>query len=146
MKLYRERLQKANSEMIQDLDAIIENDPEAIIIAAGDHGPYLTKNCHVTANAYDISEISRLDIQDRYGAFLAVRWPTHGFEVYDEIVVLQDLYPAIFAYIFKDPRFLEAKIDPVTIGDTAVSGAGVVDGIIAGGLHDGEPLFVGEDE
>ncbi len=146
LELYRERLQKANREMIQDLDAIIENDPEAIIIVAGDHGPYLTKNCHVTVDSYDLSEISRLDIQDRYGVFLAVKWPTQDFEGVDEIAVLQDLFPTIFAYLFNDPRFLETKIEPVTIGDTAVSGAGVANGIIEGGIHDGEPLFVGEDE
>jgi len=146
LDLHRERLVEANQEMMQDLEAIIENDQDAIIIVAGDHGPHLTKNCYITADTYDLSEITRLDIQDRYGTFLAVKWPTPGFDAYDDIVVLQDLYPAIFAYLFDDPRFLEAKIEPVTIGDTVVSTARVIDGIIEGGIHDGEPLFVGENE
>lgn len=146
LDLHRERLLEANHEMMLDLDAIMENDPKAIVIVAGDHGPHLTKNCYITAGTYDLSEISRLDIQDRYGTFLAVMWPTQDFEGVDDIVVLQDLFPVIFAYIFDDLRFLEAKIEPVTIGDTVVSAARVNDGIIEGGIHDGEPLFVGEDE
>ena len=77
--LYKERLDQANSEMRQDIKTISENDPSAIIIVAGDHGPYLTKNCEVLSIDYDISEISRLDIQDRYATFLAIRWPTENY-------------------------------------------------------------------
>ena len=92
---------------------------------------------------YDISEISRLDIQDRFGTFLAIKWPTKNFEQYDDIIILQDLFPAVFAYIFQDVSLLDAKIEPITDQDYIISGAKVVDGIIEGGINDGEPLFVG---
>jgi hypothetical protein len=146
--LFGERLARANIEMRQDIDAIMENDPKAIVIVAGDHGPYLTKNCYSTARFYELSEISRLDIQDRFGTFLAIRWPTEDFEEYDDIIVLQDIFPAIFTYMFEDPRLLESKIEPVTLDKDAViiSGAAVVDGVIVGGIHDGEPLFLEENE
>ena len=70
--------------MKQDIEAIIANDPEAIIVIAGDHGPSLTKNCSILGkDDYNLSEISRLDIQDRFATFLAIRWPTKDFEKYD---------------------------------------------------------------
>jgi len=140
--LFKARLMKANLEMRQDIKTIIENNPEAIIIVAGDHGPYLTKNCTATAKAYDLSEISRLDIQDRFGTFLAIRWPTQDFGKYDDITVLQDLFPAVFAYLYDDERILESKIDSSTLAPDAISGAVVRDGIIYGGVNDGEPLFL----
>jgi hypothetical protein len=139
--LFQERLSIANLEMQQDLERIIDNDPDAIIIVAGDHGPYLTKNCAGLSADYAISEISRLDIQDRFGTFLAIRWPSQDFDSYDDITVLQDLFPAIFSYLFADDSFLDAKIEPVTISPIVT----VRDGIIYGGINDGEPLFVSDN-
>ena len=141
--LYMERLTSANSEMRQDVKTIIEDDPDAIVIIAGDHGPYLTKNCAVTSGSYDISEISRLDIQDRYGTFLAVKWHSEASLEYDDITVLQDLFPAVFAYLYKDVTILESKVEPVIPTPTnAISGASVNNGVIYGGINDGEPLFL----
>ncbi len=141
IELFSERLARANVEMRQDIALIIENDPEAIVIVAGDHGPYLTKNCNRTRDEYDISEITRLDIQDRNGTFLAIKWPSLGFEEYDDITVLQDLFPTIFAYIFEDQGLLKSKIEPITDNGTNISGVEVSDGTIVGGIHDGEALF-----
>ena len=134
---FRTRLSMANIEMQEDVQAIIDNDPEAIIIVAGDHGPYLTRNC-ASLNEFEDSEITRLDIQDRFGTFLAIRWPNQDFERFDEIGVLQDLFPVIFAYLFNDESFLEAKIEPITISPIAK----VRDGIITKGINRGEALFV----
>jgi hypothetical protein len=142
IELYKERVAKANIEMRQDINLIIANDPGAIVIVAGDHGPYLTRNCDTTTGSYDISEISRLDIQDRHATFLAIRWPTGDFVKYDDITVLQDLFPAIFAYLFKDPTILESKINPIIPIPNSISGASVNNGLIIGGINDGEPLFL----
>jgi hypothetical protein len=132
------RLADANIEMRQDINTIIENDPEAIIIVAGDHGPFLTRNCYYLEEEDDSSEISRLDIQDRFGTFLAIRWPTEEFVIYDDIIVLQDLFPAVFAYLFEDERLLELKVEPSTLSSIVT----VRNGIIYGGINDGEPLFM----
>ena len=142
--LFLERLMQANQQMKQDVETLMENDPGAIIIVAGDHGPYLTKNCIATGRDYDISEICRLDIQDRFGTFLAIRWPTEGSSEYDDITVLQDLLPVIFAYLFEDPGLLEAKVEPDTLDAHRISGAQVMNGIIYGGINDGEPLFLSD--
>jgi hypothetical protein len=124
-----------------DVERVLDTDPRAIVVVAGDHGPYLTKNCFGTQGAYDISEISRLDIQDRFGTFLAIRWPSEDYDEYDDISVLQDLFPAIFAYMYENPDLLDAKVDPMTAEEWPASGAGASDGLIVGGIDDGEPLF-----
>jgi hypothetical protein len=139
---YGERLARANLEMREDIELLAKYDPGAIIIVAGDHGPYLTKNCTSTDGAYAASEISRLDIQDRFGTFLAIRWPTSGYQSYDRITLLQDMFPAIFAYIFEDRALLDSRIEPVIYDNAPISNVKVVDGIIQGGINDGEPLFL----
>jgi hypothetical protein len=141
-ELYAQRLEEANLEMKNDLDSIMKNHSDAIIIIAGDHGPYLTKNCFDTSISYDISQISRLDIQDRYGAFLAIKWPSSGYEAYDQITILQDIFPAIFAFLFNDVELLNSRIVFSTLSSREIiSEADVVDGIIRGGIDDGKPLF-----
>lgn len=139
---YEEKLSTANLEMKELIQSLIEQDPSAIIIIAGDHGPYLTKNCNRLNNNYDKSDITRLDIQDRYGTFLAIRWPTDNFDRFDEIVVLQDLFPAIFSYLYGDESILESKIAPVTMESITIGDLKVNDGIIIGGPQDNEPLFL----
>jgi hypothetical protein len=143
---FKERLRRANEEMQKDVNLITKNDSGAIVIVAGDHGPYLTKNCTDTTGVYDISQITRLDIQDRYGSFLAIRWPTGDFVKYDDITVLQDVFPAVFAYLYKDQSILDAKIKPVIPPEwySTISGASVKDGIIEGGINDGEPLYLSD--
>ena len=145
IELFEERLLYANAEMKRDISIILKNDPNAIVIVAGDHGPYLTKNCLYLSDNCDISEITRLDIQDRFGTFLAIRWPTQDFEEYDDITILQDLFPSISAYLFQDATLLNAKVETITL-ENIISGAKVVDGIIEGGINDGEPLFIGANE
>ncbi|OGN90076.1 MAG: hypothetical protein A2Y88_03275 [Chloroflexi bacterium RBG_13_48_10] len=140
--LYKQRLAKANTEMQEDIERIMENDPNAIIIIAGDHGPYLTKNCTYIGQAYGISEINRLDIQDRYGSFLAIRWPTEEYAKYDDIKVLQDLFPTIFAYLYDDASFLELNPEPIIQNTKPICKATIINGIISGGINDGEPLFL----
>lgn len=142
-ELFEKRLEIANKGMKQDIELVIKNDPNAIIIMAGDHGPHLTKNCSITGTEYDISEISRLDIQDRFGVFLAIRWPSSGFEEYDDVTVLQDLFQVIFAYLYRDTTILDAKVEPVITDTDWISGVTVINGVIEGGSDDGEPLFTG---
>ncbi|QYK50382.1 MAG: hypothetical protein KF701_08270 [Anaerolineales bacterium] len=146
-KLFEQRLAVANVEMRTDLDLLLANDPTAIVIVAGDHGPYLSKNCYATGRGgYTINDINRFDIQDRFGSFLAIRWPEGAqFEAYDEITVLQDLYPAILAYMHQDASILQYRVPPVTMFyPEYISDAAVDNGIIQGGKNDGEPLFLSQ--
>ena len=65
------------------------------------------------------------------------------FVKYDDITVLQDLFPAVFAYLYKDTTILESKIEPIIpIPNSSISGASVNNGVIYGGINDGELLFL----
>ncbi len=142
IRTYQENLPNANNEMKLDIELILKTNPDAIIIIAGDHGPYLTKNCFGDLTGYPISEITRLDIQDRFATFLAIRWPTEDYEQYDDISILQDLFPAILAYMYEDESILDFKINSDIINTSKINEVTVKDGIIYGGANDGEPLFL----
>lgn len=143
IEIYIRGLHKANEEMRIDVETAIQNNPDAIIIVCGDHGPYLTKNCSWTSRglAYSMSEINRLDIQDRYGSFLAIRWPDDSDIDHDKIQILQDIFPAVFGHLYDDFPVESARIERTTLTPWTVSGVVVRDGIIEGGINDGEPLF-----
>lgn len=143
-ELYQERLAQANVEMKRNLDLLLQNDPEAIVIFAGDHGPYLTKNCYYLVGSYTSAQIDRLDIQDRFGVFLAIRWPTESYKAYDQFTVLQDLFPVVLSYLYDDAALLDIRVESVTQFQYSTSWAYVDHGIIKGGLDDGEPLFLGD--
>lgn len=137
--LYSQRLSEANGEMTVDVESVIRNDPSAIIIVAGDHGPYLTKNCTYLTGYYKPEEVTRLDIQDRHGTFLAIRWPERADE---NIEILQDIFPAVFSYMYADGTIRDLDLERVIPQENAISGVSVKDGIIEGGLQNGQSLFV----
>lgn len=144
VEIYRTGLVKANEEMREDVTTAIKNNPDSIIIVGGDHGPYLTKNCHGTGHQgqYPIEEINRLDIQDRYGSFLAIRWPKEANINHEDINILQDIFPVIFTWMYDDPEILNTRIEQYNVNaDFTTSGALVVNGVIKGGIDDGKPLF-----
>jgi hypothetical protein len=61
---------------------------------------------------------------------------------YDDITVLQDLFPVIFAYLYKDEKILESKFVPIIPTPNKFSDISINNGIIQGGINDGEPLFL----
>lgn len=142
IEFFEKRLLETNEEMKEDIATIIQNNPDAIIIINGDHGPYLTKNCFLLSD-YNKNEINRLDLQDRYGSFLAIRWPRDATVEHEEIKILQDIFPVVFSYLFNDNHILDSKIPRITRDFLGVLPDGIVvkNGIIEGGLNDGEPLF-----
>lgn len=138
---YFEGLDLANAEMRADITAANRSDRDAIVILAADHGPYLTKNCTILDGDYDAESVDRLDVQDRYGTFFAVRWP-EGMSPERGVRVLQDVMPLIFAELSGDGRFWsESDVAPVTQDTKRTAGVVVDNGIIRGGVHDGEQLF-----
>ena len=132
---------KANEEMRQDIESLELENRDTIVIIAGDHGPYLTKNGTGLWD-YDISEVNRIDIQDRYGTFLAIHWPESEYADKYDIQILQDVLPAAFSYIYKDDSlFDKTRMERETLGPNRVGGAIVRDGLVCGGIDDGKPLF-----
>lgn len=136
-------LESANVEMRDDFNALdIDNREDAIVIIAGDHGPYLTKT-GIGLGDFPLSEIDRLDIQDRYGALLAIHWPKGVDPTRFDIRTVQDALPAVLAYMYDDDELFDQIrmgrdiLAPYTVGE-----ANVIDGKIVGGPNDGEPLYL----
>jgi hypothetical protein len=137
------KLQKANAVMRDDLQKIFESGNQSIVVVNGDHGPAITGDCHVLRNL-DRDEIARGHLQDRWGSFLAIRWPD-GMKPKAQPTVLQDLFPIILATLSEDETFLELRQSPVTY-DRFNIGVRVIDGKIEGGRDDGKTLFETDSE
>ena len=131
--------------MKNDVLNILNNDSDSIIVLLSDHGPYLTKNCRTLEN-YDISSIDKYDIQDRYGTFLSIYWPNDISDIENNIVITQDIFPAILSRItnnknlFKELR-IERKLYDEDEINLNIKGINVYNGIIKGGKDNGKPLF-----
>lgn len=141
---FERKLRNANLEMREDIDTVLSSNPGAIVVVNGDHGPHLTKNCLGSMQGdYTLDEITPLDIQDRFGSFLAIRWPRPRPGIDDGIVILQDVFPAILAYLYDDPAFEALRIPRRLSRDAegGIRGVTVDNGYIVGGSYDGEPLF-----
>ncbi len=142
-KKYFEGMKKANIEMKEDVLNIINNDKNSIIVLLGDHGPHLTKNCSILKD-YEINEIDRFDVQDRYGTFLSIYWPEDITNINQNIVITQDILPAILSNITNNRNlFNELKVERKLFDrfKSNVGGVNVYNGIIQGGKDDGKPLF-----
>ena len=145
---FKNRLKTANDQMKKDIDSITENNPNAIIIVAGDHGPYLIGNCLMANGFSSANEVHRKNLQDSFGMFLSIKWPkSFKNPVDNDITVLQDVFPSILATILEDKKiFNPLKVKPVTI-DVFNANAGVIidNGIIKGGPDDGKKLFLNKN-
>jgi hypothetical protein len=141
---FESKLSDSNVEMREDVETILRSSPEAIIIVNGDHGPHLTKNCLGSMEGdYALNEITPLDLQDRFGSFLAIRWPDQVPAFDENIMILQDIFPTILAFLYGDPEFLALRI-PRTLARDAeggIKGVTVNNGYIVGGAYDGSLLF-----
>jgi hypothetical protein len=141
---FADRLIASNAEMREDVETILKHRPNAVIIVNGDHGPYLTKNCvELHLPDYDPSEITRLDIQDRFGSFLAIKWPYRDSIGLPEIKILQDVLPAVLSRLYAGADYDALRIPQrLAEGETEViAGIGIEHGRIVGGPLDGQSLF-----
>ncbi len=141
--LFRQRLEVANQEMKTDITTVLAHHPQAIVIVNGDHGPYLTKTCLFIK---DKEDVTALDIQDRFGTFLAIRWPDQTTQTPSEhIRLLQDLAPTLLNYIYPQHNFATYRVaDELAERRLRIGGVNVVNGIIADGPDQGLPLFSGQ--
>ena len=146
---YKQQVDLANLEMRKEIDLILKHNPDAIVIIAGDHGPSLTKSGYKLRKGmgeFTTSDIDRYDLGDRYGTFLAIRWPEKDYATKHNIGIFQDIFPAVFSYLFEDDEiFNKIRMERKLIKPEGILGVSVENGIITGGLNDGEPLFPEEE-
>jgi hypothetical protein len=138
---YGARLREANIEMKADLANISEGNRDSLVIIAGDHGPYLTGDC-TTLNNIEVRDISRADLLDRHGVFLAIRWPS-GLQKPERLegYVLQELFSLVF------DALTGSTVSPRPVGDNASwredarGQPPIIDGIVNWGRDKGKPLY-----
>ncbi len=142
---YLGRIINANEEMRLNVEEIIKKNPDAIVIFAGDHGPFMTKTGYGLSRGrgnFKASDLDRYDIQDRFGMFLAIRWPEKAADQYD-IKILQDVFPAVLSYLYDDKSVFDAlRLKRITKDNHRTLGVYVEDGIIHGGKDDWQKLFI----
>jgi hypothetical protein len=139
---FARRLGKFNRIMKEDIESVLALSPGSIVIVHGDHGPYLKGDCWNMGKG-TAEDITREILQDRYGSFLAIRWPDQSFKEYAEISTLQDVFPSIFSYLTQDLAPLAMKKPART---SELRGVYIDDGIIINGPDNGKKLFAGSDE
>lgn len=110
MDLYKTRVLSANTEMISDVDLILKQNPDAIIIIAGDHGPFLFGDCY-KMNGFKSSEINGMHLYDRFGVQVSIRWPEYlKNQVNDNFSYLQGALLAVISTLSNDKSVM--KFEP----------------------------------
>lgn len=147
---YLAKIAKANLEMRRDVEEMIKSNPSAIVIFAGDHGPFLTKTRYGVSKGrggYKAKDLDRYDIQDRFGMFLAIKWPDKKTAAQYDIRILQAVFPAVLSYLYEDDSlFNKLRMKRITKDNHRTLGVYVEDGIIHGGKDDGKELFISKNE
>ena len=106
------KLEVALEQMGKDFSHIRKFDPNSIVIAIGDHGPFLTGDGHDLRN-FKKSDITEDMIWDRVGTMVAIRWPNPDkAKQFDKDLILnQDIFPAILSYMSDNNVYLTMKPD-----------------------------------
>ena len=76
--------------------------------------------------------------------FFSIYWPNDIKEIERDLVITQDIFPAILSSITNNKDlFNELKVERKFFDDIdwSIGGINVYDGIIKGGKYDGRPLF-----
>ncbi len=79
---YAHRVERTGQYLREQIGEIMERDPDAVIMVAGDHGPFISKKCFRSAYIDTVS-----DYRDRAGALMAIRWSTSYDGKYDDRIV-----------------------------------------------------------
>ncbi len=136
---YEERLALANQEMEQDITTILASDPGAVIIVAGDHGPYLTGDCLYMERTAP-QDLTAVELADRYGAKLAIRWPGSP-PPFDPPSTIQDVFFSVAAFLLDDAAVLRYRLPRVTSGYGGLPDGAIREGVVTVGKDAGRRLF-----
>jgi hypothetical protein len=94
-----------------------EKHPDAIIIFMSDHGPSLLGDHTRSYDAVPEDKIDEMFFRDKYGAFMAIRWPDKQKATkYDkEFYITQDLFAVVLSYLFDSTIPLKHKVQDTSV-------------------------------
>lgn len=138
---YARRLEAANHEIRQDVEAILATGRPSLIIVASDHGASLMGDCF-TMEGTPPGELTREILADRYGSKLAIRWPDGPPPPAARPSTIQDVFFSVSAYLLGDERVMQYRMPAVTTGYGGIPDGAVRDGIVTVGRDRGRPLGV----
>ena len=111
--------QQARNQLEIMTKLIMEHDPDAVIIAVGDHGarwhglPWMGDMTNLPQAAEKRGIDPRRLVLDFFSVLLAIRWPSGPFP--HQIHTHVNLFAAIFAELSGDPACLEARHGDISI-------------------------------
>jgi hypothetical protein len=105
---YAERVSSASAFMLRQIEDIVSRDPTAVIILAGDHGPFISNQCAPMAKINTPE-----DYRDRAGILMAVRWPQGYQGKYDDRMSTGvNLFRFVLASLAQDDAPLVDSVAP----------------------------------
>ncbi len=106
-KLYAERLFETHKVMLAEIEKIVAKDKDALVILAGDHGPYILNRCAGRPVMKTAAEVT-----EPQGAFLAIKWGKDYDGRYDDkIKTSANLFRYIFSHLLGHEQLLKSKPD-----------------------------------
>lgn len=107
---YIEKIQESNKLLLLFFRAIIENDPNALIIFNSDHGGFGLGWYGLAPNTVFEGFSKRLTMLDHMGVLLAIRWPKESPQPDMFIPTNINLFRHVFAYLSGEKKFLSTKV------------------------------------
>lgn len=132
---FSSRVKKADEEIEEDIKLVLSKDEDALIIVASDHGSML-RLC-------ERGDYGRLDLLDRCGIQLYIRWPK-GYQPTLDLKCLTNVFLEAMICISGDTSLARFAVEglslPVQAPLKAPAGA-IVNGVIQTGRDKGKNLF-----
>lgn len=107
MQQYGHRIANTNRSLKRMLEGLLEKDPTAVIVLAGDHGPFIENQCR---RRFDIATLE--EYRDRVGVLMAIRWPASYDGRYDgRVKTLVNVFRYVLASLaHNETAFLDTLV------------------------------------
>jgi hypothetical protein len=125
LESYAARVKTASEYLLNQINEILEHDPDAVLILASDHGPFISNAC---APLGFINTVE--DYRDRAGMLTAIRWPSsYRGEFDDRIATGVNLFRFVLASLTDNDEVLlkSAARDDVFIRDPGLRVYRIID-------------------
>lgn len=104
-KIYIDRVEEANAWLRDIITFIDENDPNALVIIAADHGGYVGFNYSLES---EVKTENPLLVNSIFSSLLAIKWPHNQVPKYDDkLKTSVNLFRVLFSYLSDDTSYLE---------------------------------------